>query len=47
MGDLYIILDLDKLKIVSKWGKSLTFDCYSDAFKYAKKYIKNFKLIKL
>lgn len=47
MGEDFIILDMDKLKIVTKYFKVTIFNCYSDALRYAKKNIKNFRLIKL
>lgn len=47
MGETFIILNLKTLKIVRKCFKPLMFDCYSDAYKYAEKYLNEFKLIKL
>ncbi len=47
MGHNYIILDLEKLKIITTWNKPKIFDSYMEAFKYGEIKVKTFKLIKL
>ncbi len=47
MGENYIILDLNTLKLITKWNKTVTFDSYMVAFNYAENKDIQFKLIKL
>ena len=47
MGENYIIVDLNKFRVIRKWFKVLVFDSFGDACEYGRKNLDNFKLIKL
>lgn len=48
MGYEYIVLDLNKLKLLTKWNKTIIFNSKIDIQKYCyKKIIASFRIIKL